>query len=147
LHKRRTDPDIRIGDFVLAQRDLAQVVKVNTNPDYGFKSFRVRYLIREPLPGLSEDEFVGEHIRLIYKRSTSLVDQTIAEIKRITPELTPSVDEINAIICEGVVLEWNNGLEEASLGKPGGLEKLKAFRGRMEKELTGRSGERLVQKS
>lgn len=145
LHRRRTSPDIQVGDFVLASWDLGQVIKVNISQRYGFKSFRVRFLDREPLPGTTEDEFVGEHIQLLFKRGKSMVDQAIEMIKRVDPEANPDPDEINKGICEGVVLEWHNGLKECALGQPGGMEKLEAFRKQMEKNvapLTGMMDER-----
>jgi hypothetical protein len=134
LHIRRTDPDIREGDFVLAQHDLAQVIKVSSNPKYGFKSFRIKYLVREPLPGLQEDVFVGEHVRRIY-RGEDLIKQTVEAIKKLNPKAGPSKEEINDGICEGVVLEWSNGLKEYALNEPGGREKLKSFRQKMDQKV------------
>jgi hypothetical protein len=135
LHRRRTDPDIQVGDFVLASWNLGQVIKVNVSERYGFKSFRVRFLDHEPLPGITEDEFVGEHVRLLFKRGTSMVDQTLEMIKRVDPNANPDPDEINKGICEGVVLEWHNGLKECALGQPGGKEKLEAFRQQMDEKV------------
>ena len=134
LHRRRTNPDVIVGDFVVAGGDLAQVVKVNISQKYGFKSFRVRFLEREPLPGITEDEFVGEHIRRIY-RGEDLIKQTIEMAKKINPDVTPSEEEINQSMREGIVLEWNNGLREFALNQPGGKEKLEAFRQEMNKQV------------
>ncbi len=134
LHRRRTNPDVIIGDFVVAGRDLAQVINVNVSEKYGFKSFRVRFLEREPLPGLTEDEFVGEHIRKIF-RGKDLIKQTVEMAKKINPDAKPSEEEINQLMCEGVVLEWNNGLKEYALNQLGGKEKLEAFRREMDKKV------------
>lgn len=134
LHRRRTNPDVIIGDFVVAGGDLAQVVNVNTSEKYGFKSFRVRFLEREPLPGLTEDEFVGEHIRKIF-RGEDLIKQTVEMIKKLNPDAKPSEEEINQSMREGIVLEWNNGLKEYALNQPGGKEKLEAFRHEMDKQV------------
>lgn len=134
LHRRRTNPDVIVGDFVVAGGDLAQVIKVNVSQKYGFKSFRVRFLEREPLPGLTEDEFVGEHIRKIY-RGEDLIKQTVEMAKKLNPNVKPSKEEINNSMCEGIVLEWNNGLKEYVLNKPGGKEKLEAFRHKMEQQV------------
>lgn len=134
LHRRRTNPDVKVWDFVVAGGDLAQVVKVNTSQKYGFRSFRVRFLEREPLPGLTEDEFVGEHIRRIF-RGEDLIKQTNEMIKRLNPNAQTPNDEINRWMCEGVVLEWNNGLKEYALNKPGGKEKLEEFRKKMDQQV------------
>lgn len=134
LHRRRTNPDVIIGDFVVAGGDLAQVVNVNTSEKYGFKSFRVCFLEREPLPGLTEDEFVGEHIRKIF-RGEDLIKQTVEMTKKLNPDAKPSEEEINQLMREGIVLEWNNGLKEYALNQPGGKEKLEAFRHEMNKQV------------
>lgn len=134
LHRRRTNPDVIVGDFVVAGGDLAQVVMVNTSEKYGFKSFRVHFLEREPLPGITEDEFVGEHIRRIF-RGQDLIKQTTEMAKRLNPNIVPSEEEINSLMCEGVILEWNNGLKEYVLNQPGGKEKLEAFRQRMDQQV------------
>jgi hypothetical protein len=134
LHRRRTNPDVIVGDFVVAGGDLAQVVVVNTSQKYGFKSFRVHFLGGEPLPGLTEDEFVGEHIRRIF-RGEDLIKQTVEMIKKLNPDADPSSEEINQSMRAGIVLEWNNGLKEYALNQPGGKEKLEAFRHGMNKQV------------
>jgi|GEM_PF-1732429 len=134
LHRKRTNPDVIIGDFVVAGGDLAQVIDVKTSEKYGFKSFRVRFLEREPLPGLTEDEFVGEHIRKIF-RGEDLIKQTVEMAKKLNPDAKPSEEEINQSMCEGIVLEWSNGLKEYALNQPGGKEKLEAFRHEMDKKV------------
>lgn len=134
LHRRRTNPDVIVGDFVVAGGDLAQVIRVNTSQKYGFKSFRVRFLEREPLPGITEDEFVGEHIRRIY-RGEDLIKQTVEMAKKLNPDIEPSSEEINQSMCEGIVVEWNNGLKEYALNQPGGKQKLDVFRHEMDQQV------------
>ena len=55
----RTNPifkkkKIKNGDYVLAYSDLAKVVKIKKSK-YGNITYRVRFLEREPLPGIAED--------------------------------------------------------------------------------------------
>lgn len=115
LHKQRTRADLVIGDFVIVNGSLAQVVKVKISKGYRYKSFRVRYLLESPLPNTPEDEVPGDWVRILYKRQP-LVKQTIVALLAINPNAKPTTREINRLLRNGVVAGWENGLRERVLG-------------------------------
>lgn len=115
-HTKKTRPDIEVGDFVVAGGDLCQVVKV-IRSKYGYRSFRVRYLEKPPLPSTPEDEFIGELVHLHY-RNKDAVAQVKAEIEKATPGANPTTRELNEAMRESVKHLWSIGMKEIVLGRP-----------------------------
>lgn len=56
--------ELKPGDIVLANGDLAEVLSMSTS-EYGYTSFKVRYLGQPPIPKIVEDEFPARYIKLI----------------------------------------------------------------------------------
>lgn len=116
LHTKKTRPNIDVGDFVVVGGDLAQVKKV-IRSKYGYKSFRVRYLDKPPLPTTPEDEFIGELVHLHY-RNKDAVAQVKAEILKATPNANPTTRELNEAMRNSVMHLWSIGMKEIVLGRP-----------------------------
>ena len=125
LFKQKTRPAIDKGDFVVTiWGDLGQVKKVITSR-YGYRSFRMRYLDRLPMPGIPEDDFPGNDVRLVYKLKPA-IEKMREEIRKVTPELNPSTRELNKLMAESILHFWNNvGLKEFTFNNPeAGYEKM-----------------------
>lgn len=135
LHTKKTRPDIELGDFVIAGGDLCQVVKV-IRSKYGYRSFRVKYLEKPPLPTTPEDEFIGELVRLYYKRKP-LVEQVK---KLLTDEgvKKPSTRSVNRAAGKTILDFWANmGGKEFAYGKKDqGYQKMGEY---LEQQKTKRS--------
>lgn len=116
LHTSKTKPNIEVNDFVVVAGDLAQVTKV-IRSKYGYKSFRVKYLEKPPIPSIPEDVFIGELVHLHYKNKKA-VAETKALILKTTPEARPTTREINKLMRDGVITLWSNGMKEITLGRP-----------------------------
>lgn len=137
LHTKKTKPDIEVGDFVVVGGDLAQVTKV-IRSKYGYRSFRVNYLDKPPLPTTPQDEFIGELVYLLYKRKP-LVDQTIGLILEQKPNTKPTVRQINAGMRESVMHLWSIGMKEIVLGNPdAGYKKMGEYLEEQKKERKAR---------
>ena len=117
LHQRRTRLDAHVGDYVAVNGHLAQVIKVNISQEYRYKSFRIRYLVDQPLPSTPEDEVPGDWVRVLYRRSELLLN-TMQQIKKMSPGSNPSVRQLNQFLKDGVIEAWNNGLKEYVLNRP-----------------------------
>ena len=123
LHRKRTSPDIEIGDYVLAGGELCQVTKV-IRSKYGYKSFRVKYVDREPLPGIPEDEFIGELVQLYQKRGP-LVKQVKSLLQQEVPGIEPSTRAVNRALLVTIKEIWANGGRDYAHGRQQeGVEKL-----------------------
>ena len=61
------------GDFVVVQDTLAEVVGVRRSP-FGYKSYRVRFLERPPLPSITEDWYPAAQIRVLLRSQNFRVD-------------------------------------------------------------------------
>lgn len=126
LHTKKTRPDIEIGDFVIAGGDLCQVVKV-IRSKYGYRSFRVRYLEKPLLPSTPEDEFIGELVRLYYKRNP-VAEQVV---KLLTEDGTkkPSTRLVNKSIQKTILDFWTTmgGKEFAHGKKDKGYQKMSEY--------------------
>jgi hypothetical protein len=104
--------DVDVGDFVLAQGDLAEIVGTMES-DFGYKSYRVRYLAERPKPHIHEDSFPAKHIKILYRRS-----QLIERMKRVPggpKDFSKQIeglswDETQAILRESITEIWKAGL-------------------------------------
>jgi hypothetical protein len=59
-----------IGDFIWASGYLAEVIE-SKQSDFGFRSYRVRYLQARPISSISEDWFAAGQIRLFLSRKNA----------------------------------------------------------------------------
>jgi hypothetical protein len=55
---------LNAGDIVFAHGDLAEIIGKSTS-SYGYTSFKVRYLVKPPLPSIPEDEWPAHYISLL----------------------------------------------------------------------------------
>jgi len=53
-----------VGDIVMAYDRLAQVLEI-AEGSTGYRSYRVRYLSRPPLPEISEDWHIAQHVKVV----------------------------------------------------------------------------------
>jgi len=59
---------VSVGDLVIAYADLAEVTKV-TQSEYGYYSYKVRYLSRPPIPDVDdEDSFPAKYVQPYVKK-------------------------------------------------------------------------------
>lgn len=72
------------GDFVLAYGFLAEVLEVLENSTYGYRSFRVRFLVERPLPEIEEDSFPAASVEVLFPRA-GLDDQLADALRRAMP--------------------------------------------------------------
>lgn len=115
LIDKLTKPGIEKGDFVLAYGDLAEVVKVNKTT-FGYRSFRVRYLERAPIPSIPIDEMPARYVKLYQKRKP-IADEVV---KLLTADGAPkpSTRLINTSIRKTILDFWSNmGGKEFAYGK------------------------------
>jgi len=103
--------DIGVGDFVLANGDLAEIVGA-LESEFGYKSYRVRYLAERPKPHILEDSFPAKHIKILYRRS-----ELFERMKRVPEKYGAPADfsefsweDIQADLRESVIKVWKAGL-------------------------------------
>jgi hypothetical protein len=135
----RIKPDINVGDYILAQRDLARVEEVKVGA-HGFRSFKLRYLLEEDteIAGSGDKTTVWTHknpefeeypamwVRKIYDRQ-EIVDKVRAEILKVDSNADVSDEKLNPLIDLSVIELWSNvGLKENMHGKRSeAIEKMK----------------------
>lgn len=68
LIERLTDRGLDVGDFVLANGDLAEVLEVRSSK-YGNFSYHVLYLAERPLPDVGEDWFPARAVARFFTRA------------------------------------------------------------------------------
>jgi len=118
----RTNPifkkkKIKNGDYVLAYSDLAKVVKIKKSK-YGNITYRVRFLEREPLPGIAEDEFPARYVQL-YSENKPLLDSVIKVIREETPNLKYKISELQNSMDKTIVHFWDElGDKHRVFGRP-----------------------------
>ena len=111
-----TNPKIKVGDFVIAYGDIAEVIKVNKSK-FGYKSFRVKYLGNPPLPGISEDEFAARYIK-IYKRKIDIVPKIREIIMQNTPNFKVNNKKILDSVRKTLLESWEEmGFKERAYGR------------------------------
>lgn len=120
LIKRQTHPNIRVGDFVNAQGELAEVIKVKKGK-YGYRSFRLKFLIEEDSEsaGSSNNKTVWTHknpkfeeypaiwVKKIYDREGILRNMK-EEILKHNSRAIVSTKELTPRIREAVIHLWKN---------------------------------------
>lgn len=116
LYKQKNNPTIKIGDFVIAYNDLAEVVAINISK-FDQKSFRVRFLERSPIPNMPEDEFPAQYVRL-YQRRSILTKQVRERIKRDAPNFKINSKEVVKAVRESILHMWSEvGFKEFVFGQ------------------------------
>ncbi|MDP2593151.1 MAG: hypothetical protein Q8P52_00675 [bacterium] len=94
--------EFEVGDLVLtAWTDLAEIVEEHTSK-YGYKAYKIKYLLRPPLPEFPEDWVESSNIlarlmtkswaRSFLEKNTSM-DKMPQEVKDIWPEVMKQSDE------------------------------------------------------
>jgi hypothetical protein len=71
LIEQLTNRGLEVGDFVLANGDLAEVLEVRSSK-YGNRSYRVLYLAERPLPDVPEDWFPARAVARFFTRVEAL---------------------------------------------------------------------------
>jgi len=129
----RFKKELEIGDLVLtAWEDLALIVEEHTSK-YGYKAYKIKYLLRPPLPEFPEDWMESSNIlaRLMTKswvrsflaKNTSL-DKMPEEVKEIWPEVMKQSDEeLMKSVMHFFVDMHKNGLLIPALMETGFLKK------------------------
>lgn len=116
LHKRITNPNIKIGDFVTAYGDIAEVTKIKKSR-FNYKSYRIKYLGKSPLPGIIEDEFSGRYINL-FQRKTTVTKQVRDLIKKEAPDIKINNKTLLDSVRKTVTEMWEElGFKERSYGR------------------------------
>ena len=65
LAELRTRGVAEVGDFVLAYGDLAEVLDT-AESDFGYRSYKVLYISASPMPGIDEDWFPAQFLRVMW---------------------------------------------------------------------------------
>lgn len=107
----------------MAYGDLAEVVKVNKTV-FGYRSFRVKYLERPPIPSIPVDEMPARYVQLYQKRKTIATD--VVKLLTADGAPKPSTRLVNNSIRKTILDFWNNmgGKEFAHGNKDGGYKKM-----------------------
>jgi len=105
LAQSEISPNFEVGDYVIAYNDLARITKVNISK-YGFKSFEIKYLGQQPLPGIDKDEYLARYIKRLGINKASL----IAKMNIITGEdVTKDPEFLEKLLDKSLVHAWENG--------------------------------------
>lgn len=133
LIAKLTKPGIEKGDFVLAYGDLAEVAKVNKTK-FGYRSFRVKYLERAPIPSIPVDEMPARYVKLYQKRKP-IADEVI-KLLSSDGAPKPSALRVNNAIRKTILDFWNNigGKEFAHGKKDEGYQKMGEYLEQMKAE-------------
>lgn len=106
----QTIRNIKVGDFVLAYGDLAEVLEIKES-SYGYRSYRILYLAEKPKPNIKEDWFPAKYIQRIFD-SDEIKNRVIQNIKETLKDNFHQIDnnELQEILRKGVLEIWNIGL-------------------------------------
>jgi hypothetical protein len=116
LYDRATARRVSKGDFVVVQDTLAEVVGVRRSP-FGYKSYRVRFLERPPLPSITEDWYPAAQIRVLLRSQDLRADvrETLGDagVQHVPSRLPAEA------VRKSVIENWTAaGLKEHVLGDP-----------------------------
>ncbi len=144
---RHTKPDIKKGDFVDAQGELAEVTKIMKGK-YGFRSFHLKFLLKEDteVAGSGElktiwthqnpefEEYPAMWIRKLYSKKV-IANGIKAELLKHDSKANVRTQRLTPFIRESVIHLWKNaGLKESVHGKRDqALEKMKEELERLKK--------------
>lgn len=117
IMKNRVNPGIKRGDFVIAYRDIAEVVKVNKSK-YGYRSFKVKYLAKPPLSNIPIDTFPAMFVRKFYDRKI-IANQVKQKIMQTTPGSNISTKHVADSLRITMADMWEKfGFKERYYGRP-----------------------------
>jgi hypothetical protein len=127
--------ELHVGDYVIAVGHLAQIVRIHTSP-YGYRSFRVRFLVDSPMQRIIEEDCFGFWVQKLTGRA-ELVEDTRNLILGFSPDAKPTTRELNAIMTKTMIQMWNNaGWRERATGKLEAADaKLDEFTNRLSMDL------------
>ena len=103
-----------VGDFVLAYGDLAEVLDV-AESGFGYRSYKVLYVSASPMPGIDEDWFPAQFVRVMWSKQG--LEQAVSEA--VADGIVP--EELAGKLLEGGGREhfreaaaevWARGLKE-----------------------------------
>jgi len=109
--------DIEVNDFCLAYGDLGEVVEIKES-DYGYRSYRVRYLAEKPTPDIQEDWFPARYVQKFYTRAQFFkkIQSEVAEGKLpqdIGEKMGKlSSKELQPLIRASLIETWKHGLRD-----------------------------------
>lgn len=112
---RHTVRDIKVGDFVLALNDLAEVIDVRESR-FGYRSYKIRYLAEKPMPDIDEDWFQARFVQILMTRERALKDlQQLVEKGDLPKEFGEHLnsitdDELQPHLRKSLLDVWNAGL-------------------------------------
>jgi hypothetical protein len=114
---RYTVRDIKVGDFVLAMNDLAEVIEVRESR-FGYRSYKVRYLAEKPMPDIDEDWLQARFVRILMTRERALKDlQQLVEKGHLPKEFGEHLnsitdDELQPHLRKSPLDVWEAGLRD-----------------------------------
>jgi len=109
--------NINVGDFVLANGDLAEVIEISES-SYGYRSYKVRFLDEKPMPEISEDWYAAFYIQLLYTKPMFLEKLgQMAKAGNIPKEISDHIENLNKeelqkLIRESLGGTWKMGLRD-----------------------------------
>jgi len=109
--------DVEIGDFVLVQGDIAQVIDVQES-QYGYRSYKVLYVSDKPQPNITEDWFPAPYIQIFYskKRSLEMLSTRLKsgdiprEMQFVLDQLTD--EELNLAMRQSIKDVWDIAIRD-----------------------------------
>lgn len=111
-------PEISKGDFVLAYGQHLGEVKEIFKSDFGYRSFKIKYLSAPPIPKITEETYTARYIKLLFKRK-KLVKDTLNIINSYLPKEKIDYRFIGKSLRAGIIDLWENlGLKEHAMGRP-----------------------------
>lgn len=114
--------DIKVGDFVLAYGDLAEVLEI-TKSAYAYRSYRVKYLAEKPKPEIQEDWFPARYVQLFHTRARFFADlQREVDKGKVPQDVAERMGhltehEIQSILRASLVDVWKLGLRDWVKGR------------------------------
>jgi len=115
--RRATLRNCRVGDFVLAGGDLAEVLAIQETA-YGYRSYQVRYLAERPIPEIPEDWFPARFIRLLYTKEEFHKHMKDTVTRGVLPEdLGRRIGQLNEVELQpllraSLIKTWHAGLRD-----------------------------------
>lgn len=119
LSEATTVGTARVGDFVLAHGDLAEVIAVAESP-FGYVSYEVLYLVGSPMPDISQDWFPAQNTRVLFSRRElrKLISEMVAR-GEVPPEMGEHLESAagNENFRDAVKDLWDRVLRQHVLGR------------------------------
>lgn len=114
--RKQLNPKMKVGDFVIATNELAQIIKVKMSK-FGYKSFLVRYIAPSCNLVHKENWVMALHIRLYTERES--IARGVYKLVKSDGKPEPSKRRINKSVLDTVIDMWENmGQKEYFHGRP-----------------------------